>query len=470
MKYSVLIRNVAVRGRSHLDVRVGEDAILEVGQSLRRSPGEQVLDGRGGAVIPGLHDHHVHLRAAVAARRSVDVSLVSTPDEFDRVVEAAAADTARHPRWLRVTGWHEHATGMLDRHRLDRLAGTVPVRVQHRGGAMWVLNSVALQQTSVDTCELPGVERDERGELTGRLLRMDAWLRDRLPVPASDDFALGITAYATEAAALGVTGFTDATPDRDQADVAEFAAQSAAGALPQRLMLMGPSGLAEPAARRVTIGPVKAMLDDAALPGPDELAHLIANAHREGRSAAVHCVTAEQLVVTVAALDETASAGDRIEHAGIVPPGYGERLAALGVAVVTQPGFIAARGDDYRRNVEPAEQPWLYPCATLIRSGVTVAAGTDAPFGPADPWRCIAAATTRRTPAGQVLGRDERVSAARALRLFLAAPEDLGRMRTVTPGQPADLCVLRVPLAEALAHPDAAMVRATLVGGRLMAG
>ena len=89
--------------------------------------------------------------------------------------------------------------------------------------------------------------------------------------------------------------------------------------------------------------------------------------------------------------------------------------------MVTQPGFISDRGDDYRREVEAAEQPWLYPCATLIRAGVAVAGSTDAPFGPADPWRCIAAAVHRRTPGGRVLGRPERISAGRALRLFLGA-------------------------------------------------
>lgn len=470
MRNTILIRNVAVRGRPCLDVRVGDDAILEIGRSLDRSTGELVLDGAGGAVIPGLHDHHVHLRAAVAARQSVDVSGVASPEEFDRIVASAAAEALGRP--LRVTGWHEHAGGTLDRYRLDRLAGSLPVRVQHRGGAMWVLNSVALQQASVDTCDLRGVERDERGELTGRLLRMDTWLRDRLPGPTGNSFAAGVTSYAAAAALLGITGFTDATPDRDQSDVAELAALSASGELPQRLLLMGPPGLSRPMAGRVNIGPVKMILDDATLPGSQALADLIANAYCDGRSFAVHCVTADQLVVAVAALEKATVPGSRIEHAGIVPPGYPERLAALGVAVVTQPGFVGARGDDYRRDVDLAEQSWLYPCASLIRAGITVAAGTDAPFGPADPWLCIASAATRRTESGVVLGRRERVSARRALRLFMAAPEDLSRVRTVAVGQPADLCVLRMPLAEALAHPavgGSALVRATVVAGRVMA-
>ena len=89
---AILIRNVAVAGRSGLDVRAGRETILDVGPSLPRRPGEEVLDGGGGEVIPGLHDHHMHLRAAVAARQSVDVSVAARPTDFDAIVSAAAAE------------------------------------------------------------------------------------------------------------------------------------------------------------------------------------------------------------------------------------------------------------------------------------------------------------------------------------------------------------------------------------------
>jgi predicted amidohydrolase YtcJ len=470
---TILIRNVAVRGQPGLDVRAGAERILEVGRSLPLLRGEEVLDGSGGEVIPGLHDHHVHLRAAVAARQSVDVSPAGSPADFDAIVSAAAAAAASPQAWLRFTGWNEHVAGQLDRHRLDALTGQVPVRVQHRSGAMWVLNSPALRQADVDGCPLPGVERDNDGAPTGRLLRMDDWLRDRLAAlpeaRASGSFAAGLADYAGEAARSGLTGFTDATPGRDQAGIAEFARLSEAGALPQRLVLMAPPGLRDPGSARVTLGPHKLMLDDATMPTASELAITIARAHADRSPVAVHCVTAGQLLVAIAALEQAGTAGDRIEHAGIVPPGCADALARLGVAVVTNPGFITDRGDDYLREVPAAELEWLYPCASLIRAGVSVAAGTDAPFGPADPWQCIAAATTRSTPAGRVLGEAERLSPEAALRLFLADPGDVRQVRAVAPGQPSDLCVLRQPLRSALAQPSAEAVLATIIGGRVTA-
>jgi predicted amidohydrolase YtcJ len=470
---TILIRNVAAGGRPGLDVRAGPDTIQDVGPALTRHLGERVLDGRGGALIPGLHDHHMHLHAVVAARQSADVSVAASPAEFDQIVTAAAGAIAGGAAWLRVTGWDEHASGPLDRYRLDALTGDIAVRVQHRGGAMWVLNSAALQRAGVDGCDRPGVSRDDRGAPTGRLLRLDAWLRDRVPTSSPVTFAADIRAYAAQAARRGVTGFTDATPDRNQADVNEFGRLAHAGLVPQRLMLMAPPGLATPdqqsaAAGQVTLGPMKLILDDAALPALADLVTTITNAHQAGTAVAVHCVTAEQLILTVAALEHSGMTGDRIEHAGIVPPGYAVKLARLGVAVVTQPGFITVRGDAYLRDVEPAERDWLYPCASLIRAGVTVAASTDDPFGPADPWQCVAAAVTRRTASGAVLGRTECTTAMRAISLFLKSSRDLHVLRTISPGQPADLCLLHLPLREALAKPSADVVRATIVGRRLI--
>jgi predicted amidohydrolase YtcJ len=468
----VLIRNAEVGGEPGLDVRVGPDRVEEIGPGLDRGRGEVVVAAAGGAVIPGLHDHHVHLRAAVAAKQSVAAAAAANPAGFDALITASAA-AAQPGRWLRVTGWDEHRSGPLDRDRLDALTGSVPARVQHRSGAMWVLNSAALRAVGADGCDLPGVERDAGGVLTGRLLRLDEWLRGRLPAAARGDFAAGLAAYAAEAASLGVTGFTDATPGRDQADVDALGALAQAGTLLQRLVLMAPPGLRLTAGRgRIALGPRKVILDDATLPPVAELAALIAAAHREAAAVAVHCVTAEQLIVCAAAFEQAGRVpvlADRVEHAGVVPAGYPGLLARLGLTVVTQPGFISARGDAYLEHVPAAEQDWLYPCATLLASGVAVAGSTDAPFGPADPWLAIAAASTRRTASGRVLGPAERVCAGAALRLFLADPLDPRRTRTVAVGQPADLCVLRAPLAAALAAPAGAMVRATVAGGRLLA-
>ena len=99
---------------------------------------------------------------------------------------------------------------------------------------------------------------------------------------------------------------------------------------------------------------------------------------------------------------------------------------------------------------------------------MAVGAGTDAPFGSADPWRAVAAAIDRRTEAGAMLGPGERIGGAAALDLFLAPlARPGGPPRRVVAGAAADLCVLGSPLASVLAAPSSALVAATVAGGRV---
>jgi len=66
----LLLREVEVRPGIIGDVRVRDAKIAEIGTALA-GHGEQVVSGAGGALLPGLHDHHCHLLATAAAARSV---------------------------------------------------------------------------------------------------------------------------------------------------------------------------------------------------------------------------------------------------------------------------------------------------------------------------------------------------------------------------------------------------------------
>jgi Amidohydrolase family len=155
-----------------------------------------------------------------------------------------------------------------------------------------------------------------------------------------------------------------------------------------------------------------------------------------------------------------------VEHASVTPPEVVATLAELGIAVVTQPGFVATRGDDYLREVEAEDRPDLYRCASLRAAGLAVAGSTDAPFGPDDPWVAVRAAVERRTPGGIALGPEEAVDPVVALELFLAPLERPGgRPRRVAPWVPANLCLLDLPLHQVLADPSSRHVALTLFGG-----
>ncbi len=455
---ALTIRDVVIGGRDGLDVRIEAGRIVALGRRLAATSDE--IDGAGGALIPGLADHHIHLPALAAEASSVRLADLSSAGQLrQRIADAAAAFPPG--AWLRATGYHERIAGELALADLDTLAPRHPLRVQHQSGALWMLNSLAL--AALGEADLPSaMERDRAGRLTGRLFRGDAWLRTRLaPQP------LDLAAIGRRLASFGITAVTDASASNDADSAAILAAAHRDGALPQRLTLMSAGRLETPDDRVFTIGPVKVLLDDAALIDLDDFTSRIDRARSWRRAVAVHCVTAAELALTLAAFDAAgASPGDRIEHGGVIPAEAIGRLKALGLAVVTQPAFIAERGDRYLAEVEAAEQPDLYRCASLVGAGVPVALSSDAPYGSPDPWTAIAAASTRRTAAGATLGLGERIDAADALARYLGAALDPGGSpRRVEVGAPADLCLLAGPLREALAAPSSDCVRATLIAG-----
>lgn len=430
----MLIRRATRLDGAVLDVRVGAQ-IGQVGKDLTPLPGEEVYDLAGGTVIPGLHDHHVHLRSAAAAETSLPVG---PPQVRDRDALAGALATAQpgDDGWIRAIGYHDSVAGPLDRTTLDALAPAVPVRIQHRSGVLWILNSAGLAR--VGLADHPdGRLRSADSDWSGALERRD----------------LGLADVGRRLSSYGVTGITDATPDLDVGDIVQLTELHRHGELRQRLHFLSPG---------------KRILHDDDL-DLDELAHWIAERHRCGGPVAIHCVTAAQLLVTIAALQQAgAHPRDRIEHAADTPSDCLDDLVDLGVTVVTQPNFVAERGDQYLAEIPAGEHHQLWRVASLLLAGVPVALSTDMPFGHADPWAAIRAAVHRITPSGAVLGADECIPERRALMMFLGWPEHPTRVRTVEPGQPGDLCLLTAPPEAALAELDADLVAATIIGGEIV--
>ncbi len=472
-----LLRSVEVDGVVG-DVGLVDGTVQFVGG--RGDRGDQgdydiVVDGHGGALIPGLHDHHIHVLALAAARRSVTVGPPDVTDETGLRNALIEADR-RLPAgsWLRAVGFHE-SVAELDRHRLDRIVASRPVRVQHRSGRQWILNSKALELcglTAGDTVPDALIECDGAGHPTGRVTGGDAGLRRFWST--ADSIEDAVREVSCELAAYGVTGVTDATPFLHLGDLAPLVGCARAGSFAQRLTIMGAPGL-RPTLDDVypgTLGPVKLVVADDALPSIDELVAGIGVARSLGRTVAVHCVTRVGLVVCLAAFDEVgAVTGDRIEHGAVIDADLARHLAELGLTVVTQPNFVCERGDRYLVDVDEVDRPHLYPCASLLGEGIGVGGSTDAPFGHPDPWRAMRAAVERRTASGLPIGVDESVSADVALSLFLGSPvSPSGPSRQVRIGEVADLCLLHVPIAEARNTLRADNVRATWIRGHQMHG
>jgi predicted amidohydrolase YtcJ len=455
----MLIRNAEIWSKSVSDVRIAAGEIAEIG-SLVPHDGETVIDARGGVLLPGLHDHHLHLPALAVAHASVRCG---PPEVVD---EAGLAEALLKPGsdWLRGIGYHESVAGMLDAAALDRLAPNRPVRIQHRSGRMWFLNSPALALLLEYASPPPGLERRD-GQWTGRLFDEDRWLRETLGSKPP-----GFAAVSGTFARMGVTGLTDLSPANDPAIAAHFAAEQRGGALRQRCVLGGTLSLIDAAFdARLQLGPAKLHLHESSMPDLDETVAFLAAGHRQGRVAAIHCVTETELVFALAALDSAGTmTGDRIEHASVAPDHLVAEMARLEVRVVSQPHFIAERGDQYLREVDEDARPFLYRLAGLRRAGIVLAGGSDAPFGSCDPWAAMRAAVSRRTEGGETIGADEALTPEQALGLYLADPLNLARERRTEPGAVADLCLLDRPWAEARLRLEAGDVRMTMIGGSIV--
>ncbi len=431
----MLIQRATTLDGAVVDLRVSEH-IDEVAPSLTARPGEDVLDAAGGTVLPGLHDHHVHLHSAAAAEHSIRVG---PPQVADHAGLAAALSNAEagDDGWIRAVGYHDSVAGRLDRDALDALDGVdpaTPLRVQHRSGVLWTLNSAGLAR--IGLTDHPD----------GRLRSTDSWSDALIRNEPS------LTALSDRLSSYGIIGITDATPDLGINDIVRLEELHRHGEFRQHVHCLAPD---------------KRILHDDDL-DLEQLAGWIAQRHRDGGLIAVHCVTAAQLLVTIAALREAgAHPGDRIEHAAVVPADCLADLAELAVTVVTQPNFVAERGDHYLDEIPVAEHDQLWRLASLLQAGVPVALSTDMPFGDSDPWAVMRAAVHRTTPSGRILGRRECVSARTALMMFLGRPDQPTRPRSVAVGEPADLCVLNVPPDTALAELDAEMVAATVISGEI---
>lgn len=462
---SVLVDDVEIGGRAAMSVLAVDGVVAAVGPAVEiraRAPGPVVVVAGGGhALLPGLHDHHVHLFALASRGTSV---WCGPPDLLDRLRQAGGDGEG----WIRAVGWDDAAAGWPDRHVLDTAVAARPLRLQHRSGAAWVLNSVAIDLVRPGPGRRwpPGAELDESGVPTGRFFGLDAWLRERVgAAPPS------LAAASRELAARGVTGVTDAGATNDADALDALGAARERGELAQCVVAMtGSAAVTERPG--VTLGCVKLVLAEASPPALADVACSIRAAHDAGRRVGIHVADRTSLVLAVVAFEDAGAApGDRIEHASVAPPELVPRLAHLGLTVVTQHDFLRVHGDRYLATVEAAGLPWLYRGRAFVDAGIPLAGGSDAPFGGPewpDPWQAMDSAVRRRSAAGVVLDEAECLDPEEALRLFTGAPEMPGEPRAIVAGAPADLCLLDRTWTQARRHLADVGVRATLIGGRIV--
>ena len=464
---SLLILNAEIPGLGIRDVRCTDNYVDCVAHDLEPLPHEHVVNANGGALVPGLNDHHIHLYATAAARTSLDCA----PSALTNA-EALTVALRQFPgdKWIRGYGFHDSVCADLGRAWLDLNGPARPIRIQHQSGKLWVLNSPALKILDIRASQvLPaGVERAADGSLTGRFYDLDAWLGEKWGRQRPS-----LKALSAELASYGVTAVTDAGVNNNDADFVAISQACANGELHQRVQLMGDESLSKRQGIKnatVNVGPLKVYLREAQLPTFDNLVERIRASHQIGRPIAAHCVTRVELIFLLSALEAAGVlAGDRIEHASIADTDALAMIADMGVTVVTQPHFITERGDRYLHDVDESDVPFLYRGRGFLDQGIGLAGGSDGPYGSIDPWTSMRAAVSRKTRRGLTMAASECLQAKEAFALFCGTLEQpAAGYGAVVAGMLADLCLMSQPWSSVLEKLDSRDVRLTVCRGRVI--
>ena len=357
------------------------------------APHTTILDCGGRTVIPGIVDAHCHVLAAATTSLRVDCRPAATGD-VEAIVGALRGASASRDGWIRGYGYDDSPVGLgrhPNRHDLNRVSTTRPVRVDHRSGHACALNSRALAAVGIDR-ETPDpsggvIVRDDDGEPTGLLLEMSDWLRHRTGTsedPSPKVMRGALSNFGERMLAYGVAQITDAGPGNGLDRWRYFEEVTGDGTLPLRLtMMVGFDRLEEMRAAGLgygatasrgllALGHAKIMLTASTgqlRPDPAQLTDMVAHAHALGFPVAIHAVERDAIVASALAISDAppikASDGrlplDRIEHCAECPPDVLELVAKSEAMVVPNPGFLHYDGERYVHTVAPDLVPHLYP-------------------------------------------------------------------------------------------------------------
>ncbi len=465
-----------------VDVRLDGDLVVEVGAGLVPGPDDEVIDGAGRWLIPGLWDAHVHL--GQWARQDTRLDLAGTGDRaaaLRRIAASSGTDLLVGGGYRPAT-WTEQPTVAS----LDAVTGERPVvLVSGDAHAGW-FNSAALRLFGLPWRTDPLTEA--------------AWFAVLPAVLAREDAQVGPGAYAAAlqaAARLGVAGVCDFEFEQG---FAVWPERYAAVGVPLRVRTSTypvdlPTAVAaglrtgsrpDPDQPLLTMGSLK-IISDGSLntrtahccepyPGggsgvqnvrPGELAALLGRAARSGLEVALHAIGDAAVTLALDAFGATGAKGS-IEHAQLMLPSDIDRMAALGLVASVQPAHLL---DD--RAVTAAiwgeeRAARSFPLRGLVDAGVRLAMGSDAPVARLDPWLAMAAAVHRGEPGDAPWHPEHSLTALEAL------AASTGGLGTVRAGQVADLALLDAdPLApgepgDVARHLRAMRVATTVVAGSIV--
>ncbi|MFF9024789.1 amidohydrolase [Streptomyces eurythermus] len=520
---------VAVRGERV--VAVGHDEVREL-----IGPRTEVVDLAGRLLVPGFQDAHAHPVGGGLEMGQCDLSGATTRVEYRERITAYAR-THADAEWITGGGWAMEAFpgGLPTAAELDDLVSDRPVYLVNRDhhGA-WV-NSRALERAGLDA-RTPDpsdgrIERHPDGTPTGMLQEGAANLVGRLvPQATREERVAGLLRAQELLHSLGITAWQDALLGEhanltDPTDA--YLACAEDGTLTARVVgalwwdrARGIEQIEELLARRAAgtrrrlrSTTVKIMQDGVAENGtaallspyldgcgcvsdnsgisfvpPEDLKTYVTELDAHGFQVHFHTLGDRAVREALDAVEAARRANGRTDtrphlaHLQVVHPDDIGRFRELGATANLQPLWAAhePQMDELTIPFLGAERAsWQYPFGALLRSGATLAAGSDWPVSSPDPLQGIHVAVNRvapDAPAGTpVFLPGERIGLHDALTAYTAGSAYANHLDhetgTVAEGFLADLVVLdRDPFAGPPEEIGATRVEQTFVGGHRVFG
>ncbi|GAA3654499.1 amidohydrolase [Nocardioides ginsengisoli] len=490
---------VAVRGERI--VAVGNDELRELA-----GPGTEIVDLGGRLLIPGFQDAHVHPVGAGVELGQCDLTETVDVEEYRRRISAYAAANPDRP-WITGGGWSMESFpgGAPHRDLLDALVPDRPVYLANRDHHGAWANSRALELAGIDASTPDPadgrIERDADGVPTGMLqegamhlvaavvpettreeklagllraqqvlhsLGITAW-QDALiganPV-MSDTATAYLDAVAEDALTARVVGALWWSRDRGAEQIEDLlAAREAltAGRFRATSVKIMQDGIAENHTAAM-ISPYGAGCG-CRNPGehrglsfvdPDALKEYVAALDAHDFQVHFHALgdraVREALDAVEAARDKNGFTDLRphLAHLQIVHPDDIARFRRLGATANMQPLWAAHEPQMDELTIPflgPERSAWQYPFGSLLRSGATLAAGSDWPVSSANPILGIHVAVNRREPQsdGPVFYADERIDLGSALAAYTSGTAYVNHLDdtgVIAAGNLADLAVL----------------------------
>ncbi len=448
---------------------VADGRIVAIGSAAEvlasRGAQTRVVDLQGRTVLPGLIDAHGHMQNLGSfALGRLDLSTAKSYDEVIAMVRAKAEQTPPG-QWILGGRWDHESwpDRALPTHpALSEATAQHPVWLRRVDGHAGLANAEALRRAGLtrDSRNPAGGEllRDSEGELTGVLVdnAMD------LIQPEGGDAGTRELLLAAQKLCLaaGLTGVHDAGVS--PADVQIYQELATGGELKLRVygMLSAPYAVQyfreNPPliGERITVRSAKLYVDGAmgsrgawllepysdratddngrpyvglAVMNPDFIRVIADDGLRRGYQVCTHAIgdrgNREVLDAYAAALAgrPNADARFRVEHAQLLSAADIPRFAQLGVIASMQPTHCTSDMRWVEARVGAQRAAGAYAWASLLRSGATIAAGSDFPVESHNPFLGIYAAITRQDASGAPAGGwrpEQRLTREEAIRAF----------------------------------------------------